>query len=231
MKSACRELFHRASQQVTAKDISDFCPDDPGYAAYVRGFNRILSSGKLPIMSDFDVSETIGLTTWVKAEDEIDPGRFRRFRIFTTAVGMAILGGPEGPSESNPPNYLAIRLIEDAHALHDERLLSLLYRVFAEAHHRIIQSGSMSEEAPFFSLGQLIVTFLGHGIPEDIAKLADQVIAEADEHARHASNEFLWGCTFFNQLHDHWRHFVRLSFPTDASNDSVAALRDALLSS
>jgi hypothetical protein len=88
----------------------------------------------------------------------------------------------------------------------------------------------MSEDAPFFSLGQLVVTFLGHGIPEDVTKLADQVIAEADEHARHASNEFLWGCTFFNQLHDRWMYFVRLSFPSDASNDSVAALCDALLS-
>ena len=135
MKSASRELFHRASLQVTAKDISDFCPNDPGYADYVREFQRILSSGNLPIRSDFDISETIGLTRWVEAADEIDPIRFRRFRIFTTAVGLAVLVGPEGPSESNPPNYLAIRLIEDAYALHDERLLRLLSPVFAEAHH------------------------------------------------------------------------------------------------
>lgn len=230
MKSACRELFHYALQKVTAQDIADFCPNDPGYASYVREFKKILSSGKPPIKSHFDITETIGLTRWVEAADEIDPIRFRRFRIFTTAVGLTTLVGPEGPSDLNPPNYLAIRLIEDAYALHDERLLRLLSPVLAEAHQRIIQSRWMSEDAPFFSLGQLVVTFLGHGIPEDVTKLADQVIAEAGEHARHASNEFLWGCTFFNQLRHRWMYFVRLSFPSDASNNSVAALCDALLS-
>jgi hypothetical protein len=32
-----------------------------------------------------------------------------------------------------------------------------------------------------------------------------------------------------DQLHHRWKHFVELSFPGDAANNSIAALRDALL--
>lgn len=228
MKEACRQLFDHASKHVTMKDLTDFCPSDPGYADYVRAFGHILSSGTPPESYDFDITETINLTQWSDASRESDETRFRRFRIFTNACGITLLMGAEG-SEFMTPNYLAIGLIEDAHALQDEAVLGLLPDVFAEVHDLVVSDKWFGGETPFLSLGRLIVTFLGHGPPEEIPGLADQVIAEADKHAGHASNEFLWGCTLFNQLHDRWRHFVKLSFPADASNDSVAALRDALL--
>lgn len=228
MKQACRELFAHASRYVSAKDIADFCPSDPGYSDYVRAFVGILSSGAPPESYDFDITETINLTQWSDASCESDETRFRRFRIFSNACGITLLMDAEG-SEFMTPNYLAIGLIEDAHALQDEAVLGLLRDVFAEVHDLVVSDRWFGGETPFLSLGWLIVTLLGHGPPEEIPRLANQVIAEADKHAGQASNEFLWGCTFFNQLHDRWRHFVKLSFPANASNDSVAALRDALL--
>ena len=228
MKQAYRELFAHASRHVTAKDIADFCPNDPGYANYVRAFVQILTSGTPPDSYDFDIIETINLTQFSDPAREVDPFRFRWFRTFTNAVGIAMLTGSES-SDFITPNYLAIRLIEDANTLNDESLLCLLPNVLAEFHDHIASEEWFAAETPFLSLGQLIVICLGHGPPEEIPRLADQLIAEADKHAGQSSNEFLWGCTMFDQFHDRWRHFVKLSFPVDASNDSVAALRDALL--
>ena len=228
MNQAIRELFAHAARHVTVNDVADFCPSDPGYADYVRTFGQILSNGTPPDFHNFDITETINLTVWSDPAREKDEVRFRRFRSFTNAVGIALLMGADR-CECMTPNYLAIRLIEDAHALQDEPLLCLLPSVFTEAHDHIASDDWVAPETPFLSLGRLIVTCLGHGPQGNIPLLADQVIAEADQHAGHASNEFFWGCSHFNQLQDRWRHFVKLSFPADASNDSVAALRDALL--
>jgi hypothetical protein len=124
MTPAIRELFEYALRHVTAKDISDFCPGDPGYGDYVRAFNAILESSTLPKEADFDITETIGLTIWSKADDWPDPVRFRRFRTLTNAVGIALLVEDANGAEQNlRPNYLAIRSIEDAHALQDDALL------------------------------------------------------------------------------------------------------------
>lgn len=228
MKQACSELFAHASRHVTARDIADFCPSDPGYADYVRAWGDVLANGMPPDSYDFDITETINLTQYSDAERAADEVRFRRFRTFTNAAGFALLMSTGG-AEFMTPNYLAISLIEDAHALQDEPLLRLLPDVFTEAHDRLAADEWFAGETPFLSLGRLILTCLGHGPPEEIPRLADQVIAEADKHAGHGSNEFLWGCVDLNQLQERWRHFVKLSFPADASNDSVAALRDALL--
>jgi hypothetical protein len=33
----------------------------------------------------------------------------------------------------------------------------------------------------------------------------------------------VYGCTYYDQLHDRWKHFVELSFPSDAANDPIAS--------
>lgn len=231
MTPACGELFDYASRHVTPKDVSDYCPGDPGYDDYVRAFTAILSSGSTPSASHFDITETIGLTRWVDADGEADPNRFRRFRTFTNSVGIAIAAGPEGPDDCMPPNYFGVSLLDDAYALQDPHLLRLLSPVFAELHQRITETEWSAEESPFLILGQLVLAFLGFAPSADIAHLSEQLISEASKHAGHASPEFLWGCTFFDQLHVRWKHFVELSFPRDAANDSIASLRNALLSS
>lgn len=228
MKQAFRELFAHTSRHVSIRDIEEFCPSDPGYANYVRAFSHVLSSRTLPDACEFDITEPVNLCLHSDAAARADEIRFRRFRAFINAVGLALLTGAEGCS-CFIPNYLAVRLIDDAHALNDRVLLALLLHVFAEAHDHVALEDWFAEETPFLSLGQLIVVCLSHGPANEVLRLADQVIEEADKHAGEASNEFLWGCTLFNQFRDLWRQLVKISLPADASNDSVAALRDALL--
>jgi len=231
MKSACFELFEYASQHVSPKDISDFCPSDPGYPDYVREFTAILSSRIPPTKSNFDITETIGLTRWADANHQRDAIRFRWFRTFTNSVGIAICSGSEGPNDCMPPNYFGISLLNDALALRDAQLLRLLSPVFSDLHQRLYESAWFSEEAPFFLLGQLVLAFMGFAPGADIARLTEELIAEATHHAGYASPDFLWGCTFFDQLHNRWKHLVELSFPRNADTDWITVLRDALLPS
>ena len=171
------------------------------------------------------------MTRWADADRAADSTRFRWFRTFANSVGVAIATGSEGPDDCMPPNYFGISLLDDAYALQDSHLLQLLPLVFAELHQRISDTEWSAEEAPFFLLGQLVLAFLGFAPASDTARLSEQLFSEASKHAGHASPQFLWGCTFFDQLHHRWKHFVELSFPCDASNDLIASLRDALLSS
>jgi hypothetical protein len=229
MKQPFHELLVYASRHVTVKDIEDFCPSDPGYSDYVREFTQILSTCIPPESAHFDITETVGSTWWHDASVCENEVRYRWFRTFTNSVGMALLASSEGRDVDLPPNYLAISLIEDAYVLKDERLLYLLCLAFAEVHDHIFQNHWLAKDAPFFLLGQLIVSFMVHGTSIDTSQLADRLIQEADKQAGHFSNEFLWGCTFFHQFQERWRHVIRLSFPNNPSNDSVALLRSTLL--
>ena len=181
-------------------------------------------------VSDFDITETIGLTRWVEAERAKDPTRFRRFRIFVNSVGVCISTGPEGPSELMPPNYFGISLLDDAMALQDAALLRLLSPVFVDFHQRLVETGDCVEEAPFLLLGQVILAFLGFAPGSDPAALCEQLIAEESRYTGRASPGFLWGCTSYNSLHHRWRHFAETSFPQNAGSESIALVRDALFS-
>jgi hypothetical protein len=124
-----------------------------------------------------------------------------------------------------PANYLAISLIDDAHALRDRELLSLLVPVFDEFHE--VLSGQGSEESPFLLLGLLLVKAQLGSPEQEIAGLAGRVISEESKHFGRASNDFLWGCTHFNQLHRRWNWFVfQMLIP---STPSAVLLREALL--
>jgi hypothetical protein len=225
----CRELFDYAADLVTEKDIADFCMPDPGYPGYVRTFTTILASGIPPVVSDFEISETVILTRVGNPMDESDPLRFRRFRTFTNAVGVGICAGPEGPQD-NGPNYLGISLLDDAYALQDSQLLRLLFPAFGELHRRLAGIEWIAGESPFFLLGQLVLAFMGFAPSADIAGLCDQLIAEGSRrYLFRSSPEFLWGCTGFDHSHHRWKHFVELSFPTGPANSSAALLRDAIL--
>lgn len=229
MASFNSQLFEYASRNVTAKDIADYCPSDAGYADYVQEFTAILASGAVPEASNFDINETIGLTRWSDAEGMMDPVRFRWFRTWANAVGVSIACGPEGPGDYFVPNYLAISLLEDAHLLQDLSLLKLLPAVFDELHQRTIQVEYMAEESPFLLLAQLVLALQGHAPEADISCLAQRLMSEADQYSGRVSHNFLWGCTYFDQLHHRWKHFVDLSFPRDGASLTLGALRDALL--
>ncbi len=225
MPTAPRDLFRYAARFVTPADVSAFAPSDPGYHNYVRAFHRILASGDPPRRASFDLTEAIGLTRWVDAGREKDPVRFRRFRAFTNAVGVALCVAGDGQDDSLPANYLAIGLIDDARTLDDRDLLALLGPAFAELHERLAATGSA--ESAYLSLGQLLVgTWLG--VPDaERAALAVRATAEAAIHAGHASDEFFWGGTLFAQLHAQWRSHASAALAT--SSGEVARFRGSLL--
>jgi hypothetical protein len=218
------------------EDISRFCPSDPGYGDYVRAFTAILESGTLPERADFDITETVSLTIWGDVERErgllLDPVRFRRFRTFTNAVGIAFfIDDIEGVEDNLTPNYLAIRLIEDVHGLQDETLLRMLPGAFTELQQSVTKSGWRPEEVPFLLLGQLLLAFLGFPPTADIPRLIEELKTEAAQHEARSSGAFFWGCTFHDQLHERWHHFVRICFPPDSRDEAVNSLRAALLCS
>jgi hypothetical protein len=227
---ATAALFECAMRDVSLKDVTDFCPDDPGYPGYVQAFAHILSQRQLPPEWDFDITETIGLPLYDNASALSDPDRFRRFRIFTNAVGIAMgVTSQEGPSAELPPNYLLIQLIGDAYDLGDAEVLGLLAQVIPEYLDRIRDDAWFDHEIPLLHLAQLMLALLGHDPGSDIEKLAQHVIASASSQEPTTSQNFLWGCTVFNQLHDRWRYFVDLTFEPHRSNAIISSLRDALL--
>lgn len=229
MSPACWKLFAHALERVTPQDIYDFCPDDPGYPGYVREFTSILKTRTPPSSSNFEISETINLTRWGNPEEERDPDRFRRFRIFTNAVAVTLWAGGDGPDDTTSANYVCINLLDDAHALQDAELMRLLFPVFGEMIQPVTGSLWGSVEVPFLLLGQLLLALMGYAPHADISGNCDQLIEAESRCSDKEGNDFLWGCTSFDSLHHRWKHLVNTAFPTESDNTRVSLLRDALL--
>lgn len=212
MNPASQHLFKEALAQVTPQDICEFCPEDPGGTGYVQHFSAIHQAGAVPEVYSFSITETIGLTQWGEADQEPNPDKFRRFRIFTNSVGAAMCSGYKGPDDNLPPNYLAISLLDDAWELQDGRLLGLLAPVFEEMHSRVITARWCAEDAPFLQMGQLLLSLTGHH-EANPNQLAGSVL-EAERHgARRRGREvFFWGGTVFNQMHERWQDRVSQAF-------------------
>ncbi|MGC4016523.1 MAG: hypothetical protein QM755_18670 [Luteolibacter sp.] len=228
MTPSCQYLFEVARDAVTRRDIVDFCTRDPGYRDYVAAFQEIRVSPVPPSESHFAISETIGLTQWTKPEEYSDPDRFRRFRVFTNAVGIG-LWFHWNDNFIHAPNYLAIGLIDDLHALGDESLLAHLPQVFEDLRHTL--AAREDSEAIFLLLGQLVLAFMGHAPGVDPAELAKQILAEESQYAEWGGGRedgFLWRCTFFDSLKNWWIRFIKLSFPKDSDNEWINLLRESL---
>jgi hypothetical protein len=227
---ACRLLFEYARQFVTPKDIADFCPSDPGYYTYVAKFTSILETGQLA-RTHYDISETICLNWYVRNFECIDEVRFRRFRVFTNSVGMAVSAGREGSSDFIPENYLVVSLLVDTDALGDAALFSLLPPAIAELRNRVKMPDEAPNEVPLLSLAQTILAFKGYPSKSDPLSLCRQVIKEADALKRDYPDEFLWGCSSYDQFRKEWSKLVLCSFPADSTDESVALLRTMLVDS
>jgi hypothetical protein len=134
MEAGCVRLFEYAVRQVTPADVVQYAPDDPGYSDYVREWTRIVDSREVPSESNFELTETIGLTRWADAQRETDPRRFRWFRALTNSVGGVLLVADLVAEELMPANYVAINLIDDAIALDDRELFERTGMAFDELH-------------------------------------------------------------------------------------------------
>lgn len=212
MNPASQQLFQDALSQVTPQDIFEFCPEEQGGTGYIHQFTAIYHAREVPEVYSFNITETIGLTQWGEAEQEASPDRFRRFRIFTNAVGAAMCSGNKGPDDNLPPNYLAISLLDDAWELGDEAMLGLLGKVYEEMHTRVVTARWCADDAPFLLLGQLLLSLHGN-FAVDPNQLAGPLMESERLRARRKGREvFLWGCTVFNQMHGRWQDRLAQAF-------------------
>jgi hypothetical protein len=232
MKSpACWKLFFYALEPVTPQDIAAYCPNDPGYPAYVREFTSIRKARTPPSACNFEISETINLTQWGNPQEERDPDRFRRFRIFTNSVAAMLWACGDGPDESTTANYVCINLLDDAYSLQDAELMRLLFPVLGEMIQPVSESLWGSAEVPFLLLGQLLIALMGYAPHADISGICDQLMEREARCSDKEGNDFLWGCTSFDSLHHRWKHLVNIAFPTKPDDATASLLRDALLHS
>lgn len=138
---------------------------------------------------------------------------------------MAMCAAGVSGDDVTIPNYLAISLIDDSRALRDADQISRLIPPFDEF--RALLCERNSEESLFLTLGRLLLGLLVDRNIDDASRLADELIAEETRHSYRASGEFMWGCTFFDQLHGKWKYHVEQSLVPDT--ESLKLLRQELL--
>ncbi|QOV89343.1 hypothetical protein [Humisphaera borealis] len=223
--AACEELFNYATDLVTQDDVAAFAPNDPGYPNYVREWLEIRDSRSIPLRTNFEITETVGLTRWVDADAGPDSDRFRRFRVFTNAVALGMSVSGRAHDDDFPPNYTLISLMDDAAALQDAALWRLLLPAFEEAYAAWTQQ--RSREA-LFGLLALLLVHAHLGTTNDVlAHLAERLIEMESGCPARVPEVFLFGCTCYDQLNDHWkRHIHALS---KSVSDSLSLVRAALL--
>lgn len=138
---------------------------------------------------------------------------------------MAMCAAGVSGDDVTIPNYLAISLIDDSRALRDADQISRLIPPFDEF--RALLCERNSEESLFLTLGRLLLGLLVDRNIDDASRLADELIAEETRHSYRASGEFMWGCTFFDQLHGKWKYHVEQILVPDT--ESLKLLRQELL--
>ena len=213
-------LFQLTRMRVTERHILDFSPADPGYPSYVRLWKQILQTGEVPRHSDFDLSEVIGLIGWEPATDLAKPSRFRDYRRFCSAVGVALITFGNDTESVRPANYLARDLIVDTH-VDDREHFNAVRNVFPLV--RDVLIGTNQEEGyPFFTFGSLILAHMA-GEYDQMQSLASQLV-EDDAAVRNneslnwsvIDSRFLFGLTVYDQLNRDWIRVAKsLTNPAD----------------
>lgn len=226
MDSSVISLFQYTRSKVTPQDIIDFSPNDPGYDNYVKLWNEILRTGKIPQETEFDLSEVIGLTGWGDPEEEANPERFRIYRRFTSAVGVGLLNQGNDSESVRPANYLARDLLIDIEP-DNRKYLNLLIEVFRNTRSQLMSTG-FEEEYPFFTFGLMILHQLDddYSSSDEVASLLieDEAQVRNDESLKYLidNEQFLLGLTNYDQLHDDWRKFAsHLENPNKRENTQL----------
>ena len=213
MKEAIKEHFEYTRSKITKKEIEDFSPDDPGYGNYVKLWSKIWEDGAIPERAKFDLSEVIALTGWSDAEKEQDPERFRRYRRFTSSVGISLLHFGNDSDCVRPPNYIARDLLVDLDRS-DHTYLEILKEVFRVTRESLRETG-IESEYPYFTLGSMILAQVNDDFTES-ENLANQLIEDEssvrsdDKLNWKVDNEtFLLGLSNYNQVENDWVRLVR----------------------
>lgn len=214
---ASRELLARARARVTPADVARYIPNDPGCWEYLAAFEAIVHRGEAALSREFAVTETIALTRWSDAPTEVDPARFRWFRVLTCAVEVLL-------DDSEWPHYGLAALLVDSFALADAGddaaptdLLAAVAREIAAHRYR----GSKPEEQAFCVLAELLlagVEALDHAA---IAALCASLEAcylrwwEREGAEWEDPPQSPWRLTGYNQLHPVWLDLVAARFPVE----------------
>jgi hypothetical protein len=208
MEPSVYSLLQFTRSRVSTKHIAEFSPRDPGYEEYLRLWTRILRTGEVPMQTEFDLSEVIGLTGWADPDDFAHPERFREYRRFTSTVAIALVHAGNDCESVRGANYLARDLIVDCDPCDSEHLLRVR-NVFPPTRD-ILAATNQEPEFPFFTFGALILAQMANDHEEAVRHAAKLV----DEEAAVRTNEslvlfcddsrFLLGLTNYNQLHADW---------------------------
>ena len=224
-------LFQFTRSNVTDQDIADFSPNDPGYPNYVDLWTEIRHSGQIPRNAEFDLSEVIGLTGWGIAEKARDPGRFRNYRRFTAAVGIALLHYGNDSDMVRPSNYLARDLIIDVDASGDH--LKLVRAVMMPTRD-LLRDAPCEEGYPFFTFGEMVLAQLaGDWSASELAAvelIRDEQAVRDDEDLNYLCSDarFLFGVSNYDQVLADWIAFsLRLKNPT--GHEETQLVIDTLL--
>jgi hypothetical protein len=231
MNPSVDALFQYTRSRVTDQDIVDFSPGDPGYPNYVKLWTQIRRSGSIPRQSDFDLSEVIGLTGWAEPEQESDPERFRCYRMFTSAVGVALIHYGNDSESVRVANYLARDLVIDLDSKSKQHL-SLL-RAVAESTRELLSTTNLDEGYPFFTFASMILAQKARdwSVAEVAATqfINDENAVRQDESLNWmvTDDRFLLGMCNYDQLHDNWITFAASLRNPNAHEDTQLVI-DAL---
>lgn len=212
MDSSVVSLFQYTQSRVTDQDILDYSPGDPGYPDYVKLWTEIRRSGSIPHKTEFDLSEVIGLTGWAKPEEWDDSERFRNYRRFTSAVGVALLHYGNDSESVRVANYLARDLVIDLDAT-SKRHLSLL-RSVVSATREILSTTNLDEGYPFFTFASMILAQKARDWDASEAAATQLIEDEAAVRQNDSlswsieDDRFLLGLSVYDQLHKNWISFA-----------------------
>lgn len=208
-ESVCA-LFEFTRGEITGREIVDYSPGDPGYPDYVKLWSEIHRTGQIPQRTEFDLSEVIGLTAWLEPGGCREPVRFRRYRRFTSAVGVALLHSGNDSDEVRPANYLARDLIVDLdRELDGGGYLRLLRDVFPPTRD-VLRASGWENQYPFWTFGMMLLAQMD-GDWEAAHAAAAQLIEDESEVRRSEAvgylvvdDRFLFGLSNYDQVHRDW---------------------------
>lgn len=210
MNAVVEALFQDARSKVTDQDIRDFSPSDPGYGDYVKLWTRIRLTGVVPRETEFDLSEVINLVGgfgkhW---EYEQDPG-YRRFRRFTSSVGIVLVHFGNDSESIRPTNYQARDLLIELDRSSKQQV-SILREVVAATREVLLADGD--NEYPFYTFSAMILAQIARDW-RAAETAATQLINDENTARKNdpfiKDDRFLLGLSVFNHLHNEWIAFAQ----------------------
>jgi len=227
-QAAFDELFLYCSSKIDPEVIARCCPGDPGYKGYVKEWNRIWRDRIIPRRSNFEISETVGLTMW---DEGLDAEMFR-FRCFTNAVALKLMC-----VHLQEPvfdlNYPLIRLLTDTILLSDKNAFMKL-RAAVESARRVCSAGAieLADALPWICHAQLLLASFQEGASQ-LRMLARRVIEEENTFRKEAeggliSGVFLFGLTVFQTCHPLWLNLSTSLLTPHRTVEEIALILDGL---